>query len=151
MSRSQLRERVALRITVAALLLLLSAVAMADPTVRVAGSHLELSQPLLFETHGGTLLPSDAPILDAIAGLLRQRTTMTIEIGAHTDSRGSEAFNLRVTDGVAQQVRMALIARGIGAHRLTAIGFGESRPIADDATEAGREANRRIELRVVHP
>ncbi len=151
MSSSQLRGRVALRITLGALLFLLPAVAMADPTVRVAGSRVELSTPLLFETHGGTLLPSDAPILDAIAALLRQRPTMTIEIGAHTDSRGSDAFNLRVTDGVAQQVRMALIARGIGAHRLTAIGYGESRPIADNATEVGREANRRIELRVLHP
>lgn len=125
--------------------------ASADPTAQVVGGRIVLSAPLAFETHGGTLLPGDAPLLDAIAGVLRARPTMTIEIGAHTDARGSDAFNLTVTQSVADQVRMALVARGIPATRLTAVGYGETRPIADNATAAGREANRRIELVVVHP
>jgi OOP family OmpA-OmpF porin len=133
------------------LALALCAVAHADATARVVGTHIELSSPLVFETHGGTLVPSDDAILDAIAVLLRGRPTMTIEIGAHTDSRGSDAFNQTVTESVARQVRMALIARGIAAARLTAVGYGETRPIADNRTEAGRAANRRIELVVVHP
>ncbi len=110
-----------------------------------------LSGPLVFETHGGTLDPIDQPLLDAIARLLRARPSMTLEIGAHTDARGSEAFNLTVTQSVANQVRMALIARGIAATRLRAVGYGESRPIGDNLTAAGREANRRIELVIVHP
>ncbi len=131
--------------------LLFAPTARADATARIEGGRIALSAPLVFETHGGTLVPADAPLLDAVASLLRAHPTMTIEIGAHTDSRGSEAFNQRVTQSVADQVRMALIARGIAASRLVAVGYGETRPIADDATPAGRAANRRIELAVVHP
>jgi len=133
------------------LLLVAPGVALADATARIAGDHLALSAPLAFETHGGSLLPSDEPVLDAIAALLRAHPSMTLEIGAHTDARGTEAFNVTMTTNVARQVRMALIARGIAAARLTAVGYGESRPIGDNATAAGREANRRVELVIVHP
>lgn len=123
----------------------------ADATAEVVAGRIVLSGPLVFETHGGTLDPIDQPLLDAIARLLRARPSMTLEIGAHTDARGSEAFNVTVTQSVANQVRMALIARGIAATRLRAVGYGESRPIGDNLTAAGREANRRIELVIVHP
>lgn len=131
--------------------LLVVAPCRADATATLAGGQIALSAPLIFETHGGTLDPGDAPLLDAVARLLRAHPTMVIEIGAHTDSRGGEEFNRTVTESVALQVRMALIARGIAASRLRAVGYGESRPIADNMTAAGRAANRRIELVVVHP
>jgi outer membrane protein OmpA-like peptidoglycan-associated protein len=136
---------------VLAAVLLGAAPCRADATATLVGGAIVLSGPLVFETHGGTLDPADAPLLDAIAQLLRAHPSMVIEIGAHTDARGSEEFNFTVTESVARQVRMALISRGIAAPRLRAVGYGESRPIADNMTAAGRAANRRIELVVVHP
>lgn len=123
----------------------------ADPSATLSGGRIVLSSPLAFESHGGTLDPADAPLLDAVARILRAHPTMVVEIGAHTDSRGSEDFNLAVTESVARQVRMALIARGIEASRLRAVGYGETQPIADNMSAEGRAANRRIELLVVHP
>ncbi len=66
------------------------------------------------------------------------------EIGGHTDSQGREESNLRLSVGRAEAVRDALIARGAFPSQLVAEGYGEAQPIADNATEAGREANRRI-------
>lgn len=124
--------------------------AIAQVSVSLAGDHLSLSHPLRFETHGGTLLPEDQGILDVVAAFLRAHPSMTIQIAAHTDSRGSDEFNVRVTQSIADQVRMALIARGIDAGRLRATGYGESQPIAPNSTAEGRAANQRIELRVDH-
>ena len=138
-------------VAVVLLLALAPAAAYADPTVLRAGDQLVLGEPLLFETHGGTLLPGDAGVLDAIAAYLRTQPRVRIEIGAHTDARGSDVFNQRVTQSVADQVRMALIVRGIAAGRLVAVGYGETRPIAPNTTQTGRAANQRIELHVLSP
>jgi OOP family OmpA-OmpF porin len=131
-----------------ALSMTLAAPVSAQVTVSQAGDHLVLSPPLRFETHGGTLLPEDQAILDVVAAFLRAHPSMTLEIAAHTDSRGSDAFNLTVTQSIADQVRMALIARRIPAERLRATGYGETQPIAPNSTAEGRAANQRIELRV---
>ena len=134
-----------------ALLLAIPIVARADPIVRVVADRIVLSSPLRYDTHGSALDPADAPLLDAVAAFLQSRGTMTLEIGAHTDSRGSEEYNLRITQSVADQVRSGLLVRGIAASRLTAIGYGEARPIADNLTLTGRAQNHRIELIVTHP
>lgn len=134
-----------------AALVLLPHVARADPRVTVVGAQLVPSTPLAFDSHAGTLLAEATPALDAVAAYLRAHPTLTIEVGAHTDDRGSAAYNLRVTQGLADQVRQELIARGVAPTRVRAVGYGESRPIADNLTESGRSANRRIELVVVSP
>jgi OmpA-OmpF porin, OOP family len=136
----------------AALALVLSAsTAHADPTAILAGDRIVLSSPIPFDSHAGFLEPLAAPMLDAIAALLLSRPSVVIEIGVHTDARGSEEYNAQFTERVARQVRDALIARHVSASRLTARGYGETTPIAPNTTAAGREANQRIELRVLHP
>ena len=70
-----------------------------------------------------------------------------ISIEGHTDSKGNDASNLRLSDARARSVLAFLVQQGLPAARLTAQGFGEARPIADNANEAGRARNRRVEFR----
>ncbi len=72
-----------------------------------------------------------------------------IEIAGHTDSRGDAAINLKLSQRRADAVRKYLVQSGVNLDWVKAIGYGETQPIADNATEAGRKANRRIELRVL--
>jgi OOP family OmpA-OmpF porin len=69
-----------------------------------------------------------------------------MEIGGHTDAQGSEEGNRALSQTRAEAVLLALQGRQVDVSALTAVGYGESRPIADNETEAGREANRRIEF-----
>ena len=126
-----------------------ASVVQADPTAILAGDRIVLSSPIPFDSHGGSLEPLAAPMLDAIAALLSSRPQVAIEIGVHTDARGADAYNAAFTQRVADQVREALIARHVAPSRLAAMGYGETMPIAPNTTAAGREANRRIELRVL--
>ena len=83
-------------------------------------------------------------VLDAIAEILPDCARVRIEIAAHSDNQGREEMNLRLSQTRAEAVLSGLLARGVSVRNLTAQGYGESQPIADNATEAGREANRRV-------
>jgi OOP family OmpA-OmpF porin len=74
-----------------------------------------------------------------------------MEIGGHTDSQGRESMNERLSQQRADAVLNAIMARRVLTSNLSAKGYGESRPIADNGTEDGREANRRIEFRLILP
>ena len=87
--------------------------------------------------------------IDAIAEILRDCTEVRIEIGGHTDSQGREEMNAQLSQARADAVLNAIMARRVLVSNLTAKGYGEAQPIADNETEAGREANRRIEFRLV--
>jgi OOP family OmpA-OmpF porin len=71
-----------------------------------------------------------------------------MEIGGHTDSQGREEMNLGLSQSRADAVLNGLLARGVLVSNLTARGYGETRPIADNENEEGRERNRRIEFRL---
>jgi OOP family OmpA-OmpF porin len=102
-----------------------------------------------FEPGSARIAPSARETLDRIAELLRNCADAPIEIGGHTDSQGSEDMNLNLSKGRAQAVVQALMARRILVGNLTAVGYGEALPIADNGTEEGRERNRRIEFRLL--
>lgn len=106
-----------------------------------------------FEPGSGTLDSAAAPILDAIALILEECEGLPLEIQGHTDSQGRESMNLALSQNRAQSVLAALRDRRILTGTFKAQGFGETTPIADNGTEEGREANRRIEfvLRVPEP
>lgn len=87
--------------------------------------------------------------IDAIAEILRDCRAAEIEIGGHTDSQGREEMNEQLSQARADAVLNAIMARRVLVSNLSAKGFGETQPIADNETEAGREANRRIEFRLV--
>ena len=89
--------------------------------------------------------------IDKIAELLRDCQTVQIEIGGHTDSQGRESMNQQLSQSRADAVLNAIMSRRVLTSNLSAKGYGESRPIASNETEEGREANRRIEFRLVLP
>lgn len=99
-----------------------------------------------FDTGKATITPDSAQALDAAAGVLKAAADLRIEIGGHTDNVGTPDANLRLSQERAQAVMAALIERGIKADRLTAKGYGQTTPVADNRTEDGRAKNRRVEL-----
>lgn len=105
-----------------------------------------------------TFAPSSADIdvdangiIDRIADLLRDCPDVRMEIGGHTDSQGREVMNQELSQARADAVLTALMARRVLTSNLTAKGYGETVPIADNETEDGREANRRIEFTLIVP
>jgi OOP family OmpA-OmpF porin len=92
-------------------------------------------------------LATDArPVLDELAAILTACPPMQLEIAGHTDAQGSEGGNKALSQARAEAVLLALQGRRVDISGMTAVGYGESNPIADNGTEEGREANRRIEF-----
>ncbi len=102
-----------------------------------------------FDSGSATLQPSSYGVLDGVVELLRGNAGVRMEIGGHTDSDGSASYNQDLSRRRAESVRDYLVRKGISASRLTTVGYGESRPVASNATAAGKARNRRIEFRVL--
>jgi len=99
-----------------------------------------------FEFDKAVLLAESTLILDRVAASLLAHPEVKVEVAGHTDSDGSDAYNLKLSDRRAKAVRDYLIKKGVPASQLTANGYGESRPTADNKTVEGRAENRRVEL-----
>lgn len=108
------------------------------------------SSPITFARSSPTLLPSAEITLDRIAAALA-KTPVPIRIEAHTDSSGDPGRNAALSTQRAEAVRAALILRGTNPSIVSAVGRGESSPIASNTSAAGRERNRRVEFVVVGP
>ena len=86
------------------------------------------------------------PELDRVAQILASYPQTTITVAGHTDSTGSEDYNQALSQKRADSVKNALVQRGVDASRITAIGYGEGQPVADNNTDFGRQQNRRVNL-----
>ena len=104
-----------------------------------------------FEPGSATLDDDSRDTVQAIAEVFERCLEAPIEIGGHTDSQGREEMNLNLSKGRAEAVLTALRGARVKLKSLTAEGYGETQPIADNSTEEGREANRRIEFRLMTP
>lgn len=111
----------------------------------------QVGRKLNFEPGSSTIDANGASILDDIAEVLKSCGDIKIEIGGYTDSQGRETMNQQLSQARANAVLDALRARRIITSNYTAVGYGEANPIADNSTEEGREANRRIEFRLIRP
>jgi len=119
--------------------------AVGCPALFGGGASLVL-QGVNFETGKAVLLPESQAILDRVAESLTDNPTVTVEVGGHTDNTGRKATNQRLSQARANAVRDYLIGKGIDGGRITAQGYGQDKPVADNTTVAGRAANRRVEL-----
>ncbi|MDB5971886.1 MAG: hypothetical protein JWQ90_4336 [Hydrocarboniphaga sp.] len=101
-----------------------------------------------FEFDKARLTPNAQVILDAVGDELVAHPNIKVELSGHTDSKGSDSYNQKLSDARAKSVVEYLESKGIDASRMTAMGYGETQPIADNDTDEGREINRRVELEV---
>ncbi len=99
---------------------------------------------VLFDFDKATIKAGYESLFNNAIHVLKLNPSLTVEIQGHTDSRGSTAYNQRLSENRAQAVKQYLVNNGIAASRLTTVGFGESRPVASNDTEAGRAQNRRV-------
>lgn len=106
---------------------------------------------ILFDPGSATLTVASGRIMDEIADVLRECMDISLEVAGYTDSQGREEMNQRLSQQRADAVLSALRSRRVPTSSFVAVGFGEADPIADNETETGREANRRIEFHLVTP
>jgi len=106
---------------------------------------------LTFEFGKSIINPSSFPSLDKLASVLVKKPEWKLSIVGHTDDKGSAEFNLKLSKARAKAVADYLISKGVLATSVTSDGLGEAKPIADNKTEAGREANRRVEFTITKP
>ena len=102
-----------------------------------------------FETDSDRLLPGAARIIEDAAGTLAKNPNLTVEVAGHTDDRGAAAYNEGLSERRARTVHDYLVNLGIDEARLSWRGYGESSPVADNATPEGRQENRRVVLRIL--
>jgi outer membrane protein OmpA-like peptidoglycan-associated protein len=105
---------------------------------------------IYFDFNSATIKPESYPVLDDAAKVLTARPNMRVEIGGHTDSIGSDSYNMELSYSRANSVRDYLIRyHQVDPSRLIARGYGETMPIADNRTKSGRDMNRRIEFMIL--
>ncbi len=116
------------------------------------GNNIILNMPsdITFATASSEITPAFYDTLNSVAVVLKEFNKTTISVYGHADSRGSDAYNMELSQRRALSVSNYLAAQGVVPTRLSAIGYGESRPIADNSTAAGQAANRRVEI-VIDP
>jgi outer membrane protein OmpA-like peptidoglycan-associated protein len=106
--------------------------------------------PLMFETAKSKMKPEGQATIARAAELMASCPDKKFQIAGHTDSRASSAYNQALSERRAVQVRKALVAAGVPSSRLSAVGYGEARPLASNETDEGMTLNRRIEITVIN-
>lgn len=119
--------------------------------VQREGDTIRLQAPdnITFATNRATVKPEFQPVLNQLATSISQYPGTVIQVEGHTDSVGSASYNQTLSENRAQSVRSYLIQRSVAANRIVAVGYGLTRPIADNATAEGRARNRRVEILIV--
>ena len=103
---------------------------------------------VLFDTNSAALKAGSYDEMTRVAQVLNQYPETTIMIAGHTDSAGNETYNQQLSERRAAAVKNALTGQGVNPARMSTIGYGESKPIADNNTESGRQMNRRVEITI---
>ncbi len=118
--------------------------------VFVTKKKIKILEKIYFEFDKAVIQPRSYSILNQVAAVMKANPQITlVRIEGHTDSEGTDSYNLDLSKRRAASVRAYLEKEGVPSTRLTSEGYGESRPIADNATDAGREQNRRVEFTIM--
>ena len=123
-----------------------------DPNdkVHISRDRIIITEQVHFETGKATIKRESYDILDAVIKVMNENPQIVkIRVEGHTDDRGTDEFNLKLSDDRANSVMNYLVEHGVAAGRLEAVGYGESRPIKDNETAEGRAANRRVEFTIL--
>lgn len=118
----------------------------ADTLKQALDSSGKVSIQVNFATDAAEILPDSEPQIAQVTQLLKADPQLRLSVEGHTDNSGSQSHNQTLSQARAESVRTRLVGGGIAAERLSAKGYGQSQPVADNATEEGRRANRRVEL-----
>ena len=105
-------------------------------------------QGIEFETGKATIKRKSYPILDQVAAIFTENPNYIVEIQGHTDNTGKPEMNKKLSQQRAESVMKYMVERGIASERLSAVGYGDEKPIADNKTAAGRQKNRRVEFKI---
>ena len=115
------------------------------------GDNITLNMPgnVTFATDSSDLSPAFFEVLDSVSTVLKEFDQTVVEVAGHTDSTGTETYNQDLSERRASSVSQYLQARKISNERLITVGMGELRPVAENGTVGGRQANRRVEITMV--
>ena len=106
------------------------------------------SNAIYFRSGSAELDNASEPLLDTGADIAKRCPAVSFDVEGHTDNRGGRRFNQTLSEKRAQSVVEYLAKKGVSAARIHAVGYGETRPVASNGTEAGRAKNRRIVFKV---
>ncbi len=122
----------------------------APKRVAVTEDHVEIDEKIQFQLDSDEIKSESFGLLDEVVAELKEHVEIKkLEIIGHTDSDGAEDYNQKLSERRAKAVLEYLVKKGIDAGRLSSKGMGESKPIADNETAAGKEKNRRVEFLIV--
>lgn len=115
------------------------------------GDNITLNMPgnVTFATNSSDLSPAFFNVLNSVGKVLAEFEQTVVEVAGHTDSTGSDAYNQSLSERRANAVSTYLTSQGVIGQRLITLGMGEARPVADNSSESGRQANRRVEITMV--
>lgn len=115
------------------------------------GDNITLNMPgnVTFATNSSDLNPAFFDVLTSVGKVVTEFDKTIIEVAGHTDSTGSDAYNQGLSERRAGTVAQYLQGRGISSQRMITVGMGEAMPVADNSTDSGRQANRRVEITMV--
>jgi len=115
------------------------------------GDNITLNMPgnITFATDSSDLSPAFFDVLNSVGKVLGEFDKTVVEVAGHTDSTGSDAYNQSLSERRAGAVATYLKGQGVISQRLITVGMGESRPVADNSSDSGRQANRRVEITMV--
>ena len=118
--------------------------------VEVKADRIEINEKIQFALDKAELMEASHGLLNEIVGVLKEHADIKkLDILGHTDSDGTDSHNQDLSDRRAKAVLQYLVSHGVDKQRLAARGLGEGQPIADNATEEGKEKNRRVEFLIV--
>jgi outer membrane protein OmpA-like peptidoglycan-associated protein len=120
-----------------------AAVSVAEATKRTI-----VLRGINFDFDRAVIKPEFEGVLDAGVEVLNENPGVSVQVGGHADAVGTDEYNQALSERRANAVRDYFVSKGIAASRLTAVGYGESQPVASNDTADGRAQNRRVELKV---